>query len=386
MPRTPNDAPVRRFAQTEVAAGVILVVASVVALAWANSPWRAGYESLWSTTVQLHVGSLHFDEDLRHVVNEGLMAVFFFVIGLEIKRELVAGELRQWRAAALPVIAALGGMAVPALLFTAFNAGGRGARGWGVPMATDIAFAMAVIALLGSHVPPPLKLFLLTLAIVDDAGAIVVIAVFYAGGVRFTALALAAAGVVAIVVLRALGVRWAPVFVVLGIVVWFATFESGIHATIAGAVLGLLVPAGPLGDRLHDHLHPDAGLVIVPLFALANAGVRLRGDAFGAPGAWAVFAGVAIGLVVGKALGVSAATWVAVRTGIGRLPEGTSWRQVVGVASVAGIGFTVSLFITDVAFGETVLEPSAKIAILVASAVAAVIGAAILAAAPKRDR
>ena len=425
MSRISDDAPVeargaglpavvQRFLQTEVAGGVILLAAAVVALAWANSPWRVGYDSVWSTRVQLHVGNLQFDEDLRHVVNEGLMAVFFFVVGLEIKRELVAGELRRWRAAALPAIAAAGGMVLPALLYTAVNVGRPGARGWGVPMATDIAFAIGVVALLGSRVPSPLKLFLLTLAIVDDLGAIVVIAVFYSGGVDLSALALGAAGVVAIVALRALGVRWTPVFVALGIAVWYATFESGIHATIVGAVLGLLVPARPLAaaavarewaadlsdepepadvrtmtllanrsmslaERWEHDLHPVTSFAIVPLFALANAGVTLRSDVFQEPGAWAVATGIALGLIVGKTIGISAASWLAVRSGLGRLPEGTSWRQLVGAAAVAGIGFTVSLFITDLAFDGTPMASGAKIAILAASVAAALVGAALLA-------
>ncbi|MDQ4097207.1 MAG: Na+/H+ antiporter NhaA, partial [Actinomycetota bacterium] len=230
----------RQFLRTEVAGGAVLLAAAVVALAWANSPWRAGYERVWATEVNLAVGGLRFSEDLRHFINDGLMAVFFFVVGLEIKRELVVGELRAWRTAAIPAVAALGGMIVPALAYLMVNGGGEGARGWGIPMATDIAFALGVIALLGRQVPPSLKLFVLTLAIVDDIGAIAIIAVFYSGGINLVALAVAVALVGAILALRALGVTWIPVFVALGVAVWFATFESGVHATIAGAVLGLL--------------------------------------------------------------------------------------------------------------------------------------------------
>jgi NhaA family Na+:H+ antiporter len=402
----------QRFLQTEVAGGVVLLAAALVALVWANSPWRAGYESLWATRVQLSLGNVQFDEDLRHVVNDALMAVFFFVVGLEIKRELVVGELRNWRTAALPAIAALGGMVVPALLYTAFNAGGPGARGWGVPMATDIAFAIGVLALLGDRVPAALKLFLLTLAIVDDLGAIAVIALFYAGDVDLTMLGLAAAGLAGVVALRAAGVRWSPLFFVAGVAVWFFTFESGVHATIAGAALGLLVPARPVAaaavarewavdlsdeptpadlrtmtrlanrsmspaERLQHDLHPVTSFFIVPLFALANAGVTFRSGAFDAPGAGAVAAGIAIGLVVGKTVGVSGAAWLAMRLGVGVLPGEIGLRQVVGAAAVAGIGFTVSLFITDLAFPAE-LRDIAKVSVLAASAVAAVIGALIL--------
>ena len=427
MSRISEDAPIeargtglplvlQRFLRTEVGGGVVLLVAAVVALVWANSPWRAGYESLWATEVQFRVGGLHFEEDLRHFVNDALMAVFFFVVGLEIKRELVAGELRHWQTAALPAIAALGGMVLPAVLYAVINRGGPGARGWGIPMATDIAFAIGVLALLGRRIPSSLKLFLLTLAIVDDLGAIVVIAVFYSSDLSLSSLGMALGGVGAIVALRAARVTWMPAFVFLGIAVWFLTFESGVHATIAGAALGLLVPARPLAptavarqwavdlsdepepadlrtmtrlanrsvslaERLQHDLHPATSFFIVPVFALANAGVTFQRDALDQRGAGAVAAGIAIGLVVGKTLGVSGASWLAVRAGLGALPRGATWRQLVGAAAVAGIGFTVSLFITDLAFGSSELEEISKVAIIAASAVAAIVGVAILATA-----
>jgi len=428
MARISEDAPieargtlvplaVQRFLHTEVAGGVVLLAAALVALVWANSPWRAGYESLWATRVGVRIGPLEIDEDLRHFVNDALMAVFFFVVGLEIKRELVAGELREWRNAALPTFAALGGMVVPALLFLALNAGGPGSRGWGIPMATDIAFAIGALALLGRRVPSSLKLFLLTLAIVDDLGAIIVIAIFYTGDIDLTALALAGAGIAAIVGLRVAGVRSMPVYVLLGVAVWFGTFESGVHATIAGAALGLLAPARPLAaaavakqwavdlsdepgpaelrtmtrlanrsmsvaERLQHDLHPATSFLIIPLFALANAGVTLRREAFEVPGGGRLAAGIAIGLVVGKTLGVTGAAWLAIRARLGVLPSGTTWRQMVGVSAIAGIGFTVSLFITELAFAGSPLQGVSKVAILVASAVAAVCGVAILRSAP----
>jgi Na+:H+ antiporter, NhaA family len=413
--------PIRHFLHTESGGGIALLVAAVVALAWANSPWSGGYESLWSTELRLGLGGVELAEDLRHWVNDALMAVFFFVVALEIKRELVAGELRSPRTAALPAIAALGGMAVPAALYLVVNGGREGVDGWGIPMATDIAFALGVVALLGSRVPSSLKLFLLSLAIVDDIGAIVVIAVVYSEGIDGGALAVAGAAALGIVVLRRLRVDWPMAYLAIGVVLWVATYQSGVHATIAGVVVGLLTPARPVApdiltedwvsdladdpapeelatlrrvarssvspaERLQHDLHPVTSFVIVPLFALANAGVAIEADAFDAPGAGPVALGVGLGLVVGKVIGVAGAAWLALRAGVGRLPPGVTGRQLLGVAGVAGIGFTVSLFIAGLAFSEApALEAPAKIGILVASVVAAVFGSAVLAR-PGRPR
>ncbi len=405
--------PIRRFLETEAAGGVLLLLGAAVALGWANSPWRDSYTALWATEVDLRVGTIGFQDDLHHLVNDGLMALFFFVVGLEIKRELVAGELRTWRTAALPAFAAVGGMAVPALLYVAVNAGGAGADGWGIPMATDIAFAVGVVALLGDRVPPTLKLFLLTLAIVDDVGAIVVIAIFYSDGVEFDALGLAGALLVGLVLLRRAKIVWAPAYLAGSLGVWLAVYESGVHATIAGVILGLLTPARPLApqsvarewsldlstepspselrmmsglarstvsmaERLEHDLHPLTGFVIVPLFALANAGVVFESDALSGSGAGAVAFGVVLGLVVGKLAGISLFSWLAVRAGVGRLPEGSTWGQLVGIAAIAGIGFTVSLFVAGLAFDDPTLESASKVGILVASAMAAAIGAGVL--------
>ena len=412
--------PVRRFLETEAGGGVVLLVAAVVALVWANSPWSGGYESLWSTELRFSVGGVELAEDLRHWVNDALMAVFFFVVGLEIKRELVVGELRSVRTAALPAVAALGGMAVPAALYAVVNAGGPGADGWGIPMATDIAFAVGVIALLGSRIPPALKLFLLTLAIVDDIGAITVIAVFYSDGIDPGALAVAGGGVLAVVALRGLRIEWPFAYLAVGAVVWVATYQSGVHATIAGVVLGLLTRAHPVApdaltadwvsdlaedpspedltalrrvarasvspaERLQHDLHPVTSFVIVPLFALANAGVEIEAGAFDTPGTASVALGVALGLVAGKVLGVAGASWLAVRLRVGELPPGVTGRHVLGAAGLAGIGFTVSLFIAGLAFPDApALEEAAKMGILGASFLAALAGSAILATAGRR--
>ncbi len=361
-----QDAPagrVRDFLQTEAAGGSVLLAAAAAALVWANSPWQAGYREVWHGSVQ-------------HWVNDGLMAIFFFVVALEIKRELVTGALRSPRAAALPAVAALGGMAVPALFYAAVNTGQPGSNGWGVPMATDIAFALGVVAVIGRRVPPSLKLFLLSLAIVDDIGAIVVIAIFYASGIDALALLVAVLLFSLILLLRRTGVEWLPVHVALGVGVWFAMYRSGVHATIAGVALGMVVPAG---ERLEQRLHPWTSFGVVPLFALANAGVTFRSDALDAPGSPRIVVGIVLGLVVGKVVGISGAAWLAVRLGVARLPDGARWGHVVGIAAVAGIGFTVSLFVAGLAFDAgSKTEAAAKIGILIASTAAVALGAMLL--------
>ncbi len=374
-------AAVREFLDTEVAGAAALLAAVVVALVWANSPWSDSYDALWHTELALHVG-WGLEMSLHQVVNDGLMTVFFFVVGLEIKRELVDGELSDPRTAAVPAIGALGGMVLPALLFVAINASTGTARGWGIPMATDIAFAVGVLALVGRRMPAGAKLFLLTLAVVDDLGAILVIALVYSTSIDVASLLGAVGVLLLVVVARRAGVQHLAVYVLLGVALWDLTFESGVHATIAGVALGLLTPArgpGSVAERLEHRLHPVSSFVIVPLFALANAGVRLDVGALAEPAPRAVAVGVVVGLVVGKTVGISGATWLAVRTGFGRLPEGMRLGQLVGVAAVAGIGFTVSLFVTDLAFDDPSIRTAAKTAILVASAIAAVLGGAIVA-------
>jgi NhaA family Na+:H+ antiporter len=412
---------VARFLDVEAAGGIVLVVAAAVALLWANSPWHGGYEALWSTPIEFSVGSFRLEEDLRHWVNDGLMALFFFVVGLEIKRELTTGELRDRRQVALPVVAAVGGMVVPALIYAGFNAGGPGSSGWGIPMATDIAFALGVLAVLGSRVAPPLKVFLLTLAIVDDLGAIAVIAVFYADDVE-PAYLLGAVGVMlAVVAMRRLRVTYPPLYIAAGCALWMTVYESGVHATIAGVAMGLLAPATPwqteieaeavvdalenrdqltvedvratataikqsvsTADRLIDLLHPWASYLVVPVFALANAGIPLDHNPLSASAD--VFLGVLFGLVVGKVVGITGFAWLAIRSSLARLPAGIGWRQFTGAAALAGIGFTVSIFITGLAFTDQALSDASKVGILVASIVSATSGALVFLIGPRRAR
>jgi NhaA family Na+:H+ antiporter len=353
---------VGRFLATEAAGGVVLVVAAAVALVWANLA-PGSYTDL--------------AHELHALVNDGLMAIFFLVVGLEIKRELVTGDLRAPRVAALPAVAAVGGMVVPALVYLAFNAGGPGADGWGIPMATDIAFAVGVVALLGARVAPSLKLFLLSLAVVDDIGAIVVIAVFYTDDLDVRALVVAGLLVLVSAALRAAGVHAIVVHVALGVACWFALDASGVHPTLAGVAFGLLTPA-TRAESIESRLHPWSSFVIVPLFALVNAGIQIRTGVLDVDGAKAVAAGVLVGLVVGKLVGVFGAAWLAVRLRVATLPADATWPAIAGIAAIAGIGFTVSLFVTGLAFDDPALTDAAGLAVLAASVVAAALGAAVL--------
>jgi NhaA family Na+:H+ antiporter len=365
------------FVDVEVLGGLVLLVATVAALVWANVAPHS-YDDLWTTHLTIGPTGHSITEDLQHWVNDGLMTVFFFVVVLEIKRELVRGELRDPRTASLPAIAAVGGMVLPAVLYLAVNLGGAGGKGWAIPMATDIAFAVAVLALAGPRVPPNLKLFLLTLAIVDDVGAIVVIALFYSGTIAIGWLLGAVATVGGILVLQRLGVHRVLAYVLPALVLWLCVLESGIHATIAGVVLGLLTPARPLGGRetledIETRLHPWSSFLVVPLFALANAGVHLGGGrlshALDSRVAW----GIVLGLVVGKPLGIFAATTIARRLRVGRLPDGVTSAQILAAGAAAGIGFTVALFVADLSYRGARLD-EAKAAILVASTIAGVLG------------
>jgi NhaA family Na+:H+ antiporter len=416
-------APFREFSRREASGGVLLIVAALVALVWANSPFADSYAGLWETRLTIGVGDLALSKPLLLWINDGLMAVFFLVVGLEIKREVLVGELATVRKAMLPIAAAVGGAVLPALLFVLIAGGDPEAiRGWGVPMATDIAFALGVLALLGSRAPVGLRIFLTALAIVDDLLAVLVIAVFYSSGLSPVALAAAAAVLVALVVANRLGVRRPLVYAVLGVGLWVAILQSGIHATIAGVLLAMTIPArtridrtafvegarrlvADLSDRhdapseeehhatlwdledLTEHaqapmlriehaLLPWVAFLIVPLFALANAGVAIGGDLGGAltnP----IALGIIVGLVVGKQIGITLGAWLVVRAGLAALPDGVSWRHVNGGAWLGGIGFTMSLFVADLAFGESPLA-LAKIGILAASVIAGVGGYLVL--------
>lgn len=379
--------PLRAFLHAESAGGIVLVVAAAAALMWANSPTADGYAQFWHQAVTVGGGPASISHDLRHWVNDGLMSIFFFVIGLEIKRELAVGELRDPRAMALPALAAAGGVVLPALLYAAIVGGGEPLRGWGIPMATDIAFAVGVLALLGRRVSSGAKLFLLSVAIIDDILAIGVIAVFYSERVHPWWLVVAALGLLATVGLRRLGVISPWGYVPVGVVVWFAMLESGVHATLAGVTLALLTPARPVAGRdvlrdLERALHPVSAFLVVPIFALANAGVDVRvsvlGTAFSQPLTWAIVAG----LVLGKIAGIGGLAHLGRRLRWGRLPGDMHPREILGVAALGGIGFTVSLFITDLAFQDPALIAQAKIGILAAALVAAAIGTALLLAAP----
>jgi Na+:H+ antiporter, NhaA family len=411
--------PVERFLAIEASSGILLLVAAAAALGWANSPWRAGYEALWHTPMGVRVGSFAFERDLHFLINDGLMVVFFFVVGLEIRREIDCGELSEVRRAALPAFAALGGMIVPACLFLAFNAGTPASVGWGVPMATDIAFAVGVLALLGKRVRPALRILLLALAVIDDLGAILVIALFYSSGINAVGLAVVAAGLAVLVAMQKLGVRSPLAYLVPGLVIWAGTYLTGVHPTLAGVVIGLLTPVrawlGPgafvdqaqaaavivnsqgaqpdhdavrtrLADlevasretfspveRLQHTLHPWVAFFIMPVFALANSGVSLGEARLDAEGQ-RVLAGVVLGLVLGKPIGVLGLSWLAVRLRLAALPTGVAWREVLVVGLVAGIGFTMALFIAGLAFPAAALIEVAKLGILCASALAAVVG------------
>jgi Na+:H+ antiporter, NhaA family len=418
----------REFIHDEAFGGILLLVCALFALIWANSPWGDSYDALWSTELTLGTVQFHLTESLLHWVNDGLMAIFFFVVGLEIKREVLVGELASPRRAALPAIAALGGVLVPAGIYLLLNRGTVGGAGWGIPMATDIAFALGVLALLGDRIPLGLTVFLTALAIVDDIAAVLVIAVFYTAQVHWEALGLAAVILVGLIAANRLGFRRPVIYAILGLALWVSVFESGVHATVAGVLLAFTIPANTRIDpraflarsrallhaferagatddsgasiltngarqevlseledavegagaplqRMEHVLHPWVAFAIVPLFALANAGVRIEGDP-GAAFGNRVTLGVVLGLVLGKQLGVTLAAWLAVRSGVTDLPEGVGWRHIYGAGWLAGIGFTMSLFVADLAFAasEGGLLTAAKLGILAASLIAGVGG------------
>lgn len=409
--------PLSRFLHIESLGGIILFLCATIALILANSPASAAWEKFWHKRVIMEVGNWKLGGELGHFfVNDVLMTVFFFVVGLEIKRELAAGELRDPKKAALPAIAALGGMLIPAGLYFALMHGRPGERGWGIPMATDIAFVVGVLALFGSRVPAGLKIMLLSLAIADDIGAVVVIAAFYNTGLDLGALILGCAGLAFVYVLRFAGVRSTPVYSLVGVAIWFAVYRSGVHPTVSGVALGLLTPSrtlisretlrlamidlsaqlekegseeatsedlrllviaareslSPL-ERLEAYLHPWVGFAIMPLFALANAGVEVNANAVADP----IAVAVALGLFLGKPLGVLLFAWLAVKAGLARLPQGVSWSMISAAGALAGIGFTMSLFVAGLGLDADRLS-AGKVGVLVGSVASATAGAIIL--------
>lgn len=427
MPDDLSHGMFRRFFHSTVAGSVVLLVCTVIALAWANSPLSEYYFGWLHTHVGVSWGAAQFELPLHAWINDFLMAVFFFAVGLEIKRELVVGHLSTPRRAALPVLAALGGMLVPAAIYASLNAGGPGAQGWGVPMATDIAFALGILALFGSRVPFGLKIFVTALAIADDLGAVLVIALFYTEQIRMGALVAAAIVLVVLVTLGRTRIRLPIIYACLATLLWILVFSSGIHATVAGILVALAVPVRaviepsdfiqrargrldqldtqrltrasmlddpdqldaildlnvvanrirPVGITFERFLHPITAFVVLPLFALANAGVVIQGSVLRIllnP----IGLGVVFGLFLGKQVGVFVFTWLAVRFAGAVLPEGVTWKQVYGAACVAGIGFTMSLFVSGLAFGDPALVDEAKIGILGGSLLSGAWGAFVL--------
>jgi len=363
----------------EVTGAIVLVAATVAALVLATWIGADAWHHAWERELAvISGGRFRLGLSFHHWVNDGLMALFFLLVGLELKRELLVGELANPVDAALPVIAAIGGMAIPALIFAAFNAGTPTAAGWGIPMATDIAFAIGILRLLGDRVPRSLVVFLTALAIADDLGAVLVIAIFYSAHLDFHALRACAALFVLLVIFNRAGVRIVLPYLLVGAMLWYYMLASGVHATIAGVLVASTIPRRRTMQRLEHALAPWVAFIIVPLFALANAGIDLSTIAWSDAFSSALTAGVIAGLVAGKFIGVSAFSWAGVRLGLGRLPEGVGWRQVMGAAWLAGIGFTMSLFIAQLAFAQPEQVESAKLGILVASLAAAAAGVAWL--------
>ncbi|MGL6162669.1 Na+/H+ antiporter NhaA [Microbulbifer sp.] len=425
--------PFEEFIRRQSSSGLLLVTCAVIALIIANSPLQEGYEHLLELPVSLHAGDWNFSLSLHHWINDGLMAIFFFLVGLELKREFLVGELSDLKHAVLPVMAAVGGMLVPALIYAAFNSGTEGARGWGIPMATDIAFAVGCIALLGNRVPRAVVTFLVALAIVDDLGAILVIAIWYTNSVNMVALAVAGVLVVILWLLKFAGVRRSPAYIFVGVLLWYELHITGVHATLAGVITAMAIPARPKYDpvafstfvkdiirsfdrcfrpgdriiandalrarvnalgkgvgmaqsplqRMETRLHIPVAFLVIPIFALANAGIPV--DSF--TSTTAVFnpvtLGVICGLVLGKLVGIVGATWLGWKLGFGTLPTAASFHHIVGVALLGGIGFTMSIFISELAFpGNPELLVQAKAGVLLASVIAGVAGFLVLRKAP----
>jgi len=428
--RTPIERAVRpfqQFAELEASGGILLISCTVIALVWANSGWAASYFHLWHTDLTFGFAGRNVSEPLHFWINDGLMALFFLLVGLEIKREALVGELASFRKAALPIAAAIGGMLVPAAIFWLLNHAGPGAPGWGIPMATDIAFALGVLALLGDRAPVSLRVFLAALAIADDIGAVLVIAFFYTAQISWISLGFAAFIFASLIVMNRIGVRHPVIYALFGVGLWIAFLKSGIHPTVAGVLLALTIPARQRIDvpaflarsestldrirraeeagerseaiaakghaieslvadcervespmlRFEHALVPWSKYIIMPVFALANAGVAVGGDSSGSL-LQPISLGILCGLVLGKPVGVLAFSWLGTWTGLASLPTGVSWRQILGVGALAGIGFTMSLFVANLAFGPVPALEAAKVGILTASLIAGIVGTTLL--------
>lgn len=436
LPETPIEKltnPIQEFLHKEASGGILLIIATIIALVWANSPFADSYHHLWHTYLSINLGNLSLNYSLHHWINDGLMVIFFFVVGLEIKRELLVGELSSIKKASLPIAAALGGMIFPALIYVAFNFGGEGASGWGIPMATDIAFVVGILALLGKRVPLALKIFILALAIVDDIGAVLVIAIFYTAEISTTSLLIAAGLIILLVIMNKIGVRNLIVYTLVGIALWLAFLKSGVHATVAGVLLAFIIPAssrintkkffdetktlindfdsaGEHGDhvltnperldivdqienncekiltplqRFEHGLHPWVSFFIMPLFAFANAGVSI-GEGLTSAIVNPIGIGIIFGLFVGKQIGIFAFSYLAVKLKLADQPEGVSWKKIYAAAILAGIGFTMSLFIANLAFASPDLLDTAKVGILSGSLISGIVGFLILKSALKK--
>ena len=369
----------KRFLGTESSGAKVLGLATLLALAWANSPISSSYAALWSTPLPDALTLSGNIPDLRHLINDGAMTLFFLVVGLEIKRELVSGELSSVRSAALPAIAAVGGIVVPAAIYALFNSGTATGSGWGIPIATDIAFVVALLVAFGSRIPVGLKVFLLSLAIVDDIVAIATIAIFYTDDLQVTWLLVMGAVTMSLALASRSRVLRGWAIIPAGLLLWASAVFAGIHPTVAGVLLAFTMSIGDgEGISVEDRLHPWTGLVVIPLFGLANTGVLLSLSDLGDAVSSSAGLGIIVGLVLGKAVGVSLFSWIAVRTGIGELPAGVTWGHLIGAAAAAGIGFTMSLFITDLAFHDQRLIADAKLAIFVASVISALLSSLIL--------
>lgn len=416
--------PFQQFFKTEASGGIILIVFTVIALIWANSPWADIYYSLWSKKLTIGFGTFQLSETLGHWINDGLMAIFFFVVGLEIKREIVSGELSSVKQASLPISAAIGGMIVPALLFVFLIGDGEGREGWGIPMATDIAFSLGILSLLGKRVPLSLKVFLTAFAIVDDLGAVMVVAIFYSSGIVWSALLVAGVLILILILINYFNVNFIPLYIVTGIVIWYFFLVSGVHPTLAAVILAFTIPVNRKvrGDvfvrfmkynldkfgsecsgninltrnqlvaidkmewltskvqspvqSLEHSLHGFVAFAVMPIFALANAGIDLT------PGDSGFFSpltnSISVSLVFGKLIGIILAVWIAVKLGFGSLQKGVRWIHFIGIALLGGVGFTMSLFISNLAYADAGILNQAKIGILIGSLVAGLAGYFIL--------